>query len=151
MTTPTTSRIVAGFGALVLCVTLWVAPVPAARPRVTRWGTYYPKRYTVWMREALDPDNQEWTGTNALLTGPLGVRCIHVMKRPAKPANPWPVGDVDNLAKGPLDVLTKTGRAWKDDAQIVTLVSAKRYATATEKPHTLINIYQLNDATPLEQ
>ena len=35
-----------------LLLTLPLTPVPASRPRVTRWGTYYGKRYTQWREEA---------------------------------------------------------------------------------------------------
>ena len=28
-------------------------PVPASRPRVSKWGTYYPKRYATWKKDAL--------------------------------------------------------------------------------------------------
>ena len=35
-------------------LTLLGQPVPASRPRVTRWGTYYGKNYTRWRKAADD-------------------------------------------------------------------------------------------------
>jgi len=31
--------------------TFYVNPVPASRPRVTRWSTYYPKKYTEFRKD----------------------------------------------------------------------------------------------------
>jgi len=45
-----------------------------------------------------------------------------------------PMGDVDNFAKGPMDLLTKTQRVWMDDRQVVFLSVAKRFAEPDEEP-----------------
>jgi len=58
---------------------------------------------------------------------PIDVKVVFVCKSPAKPANPYPVGDIDNYLKGILDAVTKNGTYWKDDAQIVKITSSKRY------------------------
>ena len=86
--------------------TLWIGgkPVPAGRPRVTRWGTYYPKSYTQWQKQA-------WNAVASLDAVPsdrpialmVGVHCL----RPKKTEHVAPMGDVDNFAKGPMDLLTK--------------------------------------------
>ena len=59
------------------------------------------------------------------LQGPLSIRLSFHIKRPKKPANPYPVGDVDNYCKGVKDALNKL--AYKDDAQIVSLTASKAY------------------------
>jgi len=43
------------------------------------------------------------------IDGPLAVGVECVCKRPAKPARGYPMGDVDNYAKGILDAATKAG------------------------------------------
>lgn len=117
--------------------TIDVTPVPAARARVTRWGTYYPKTYKTWIREATGAIGPAPTRP---FEGPVWVVVESICKRPQKLTNPFPVGDVDNYAKGPLDVLTKDGRFWQDDKQVVGLVSYKRYADKCETPGTHIYI-----------
>jgi Holliday junction resolvase RusA-like endonuclease len=48
--------------------------------------------------------------------------------------------DIDNLTKLVLDVITKDGRVWRDDSQVVTLLAYKEYAKAEEKPGAWISI-----------
>jgi Holliday junction resolvase RusA-like endonuclease len=128
-----------------LLLTLIGAPTPAARPRVSRWGTYYPKTYTTWMKEAA-PQVAEQAPPSPL-EGPLRVDMHVVAKRPANPANPWPRGDVDNYAKGPLDVITKSERVWSDDSQVVELHVTKRYAVGDERPRVMVQITPKEDYT----
>lgn len=120
-----------------LVIVFDLAPVPASRPRVGKFGTYYAKGYADWMKEAagfvkvpLDVPTQ----------APLEVDIECVCKRPAKPTSKVPVGDVDNYAKGPLDVITKSGNVWGDDKQVVSLRVSKRYAEPGESPHTKTTI-----------
>lgn len=113
---------------------LWLEgkPVPAGRPRVTRWGTYYPKTYTEWIAantpvvSKLEPH---------VLTGPVALYVEVICPPPkTKTEQVAPMGDVDNYAKGPMDLLTKLGKAWKDDRQIVMLAVTKRWAGPGEEP-----------------
>lgn len=113
-----------------------LALVPASRPRVGKFGTGA-KGYANWMKEAagfvkaaLDVPTQ----------APLEVDIECVCKRPASPTSKVPVGDVDNYAKGPLDVITKSGVVWGDDKQVVSLRVSKRYAAPGEAPHTKTTI-----------
>lgn len=46
-------------------------------------------------------------------------------KRPAKPANEFPLGDADKLARSCLDALT--GICWDDDVQVADLYVTKSY------------------------
>ena len=112
-----------------------LAPVPASRPRVSRWGTYYGKKYTQWRKEAA----QLLAGNYVPFTGPLVVQVAHVCERPKKSPRVWPLPDIDNLDKAILDALTTAG-IWEDDSQIIELHSTKRFAANDERPHTTVDI-----------
>ena len=112
-----------------------LAPVPASRPRVSRWGTYYSKTYATWKAEA---ETLLGTSPEFETAGPVMVIVENVCKRPAKAANPYPNPDVDNFAKAALDAVTKSQLIWKDDKQITELYVSKRYARKDEEPHTRI-------------
>lgn len=119
-------------------LTIEVDPVPASRPRVTRFGTYYGAPYKKWMAAAAK--ELEGQAITEKFTGPVAVAIEVICKRPAKPANEYPVGDVDNYAKGPLDAINSQGSFWNDDKQVVQLNVTKRYAEKGEKPHSKILI-----------
>lgn len=123
---------------------LWIAgkPVPAGRPRVTRWGTYYPKSYTNWIKAA-SPAVEAMPvvplkGNVALL---VEVNC----ERPKKTDHTAPMGDVDNFAKGPMDLITKLGKSWLDDRQIVSLTVVKRWIEQGEEPGFQLHWCEVND------
>ncbi len=117
-----------------LKLTIPIAPVPASRARVTRFGTYYGKRYKAFMAKM-----SEWVSENRTLIGPpskrkkwlifrntITVRIDLFCRTPKKPANCYPTGDVDNYAKGVLDSFN--GVLWEDDSQIVELTVTKCYS-----------------------
>ena len=118
-----------------------LAPVPGARPRVSRWGAYYPPRYKAWKAEAermlaaFAPAPAE-----GIYEGPVFVTIRIVCRRPNKPTNVYPVGDVDNYAKAALDAVTKAKLIWHDDVQVVGMWASKRYARGTEEPHMTIKV-----------
>ncbi len=66
------------------------------------------------------------------LFGALIADIEFVCKAPKSTSRRYPVGDVDNYAKGPLDAMTKHGGFWVDDDQIVELNVTKRYAREGE-------------------
>lgn len=116
-------------------------PVPASRPRVTRWGSYYNKTYTTWREHAqqhLKPGDLELEKDDALL-----VVILAVATKAKTSKLKFPRADVDNYAKGPMDAITKATGWWHDDKQVTTLLSAKRFALPTEEPHFLVEIYRL--------
>lgn len=99
-----------------------IEPVPASRPRVSRYGTYYLPTYrnfktdfNVLLREEAVPKHQ----------GMLKVRIECVVRKPKTTARGHPIGDVDNYAKAVLDCLN--GHMWEDDDQIVDLRVTKKY------------------------
>lgn len=120
-------------------ILLGVNPVPACRPRVTRWGVFYTKTYNNWRTEA----KKFITQSEKKFTGPLVVLVELYGKKPKTTKRHWPRGDVDNYAKGPLDLLTKHAECWNDDDQVVGLWVTKQYAEPGEE-RTVITIYELN-------
>jgi len=119
---------------------LSLAPVPASRPRVGRWGTYYGKKYAQWKDEAERLlKNQELPRTAA----PLAVMVEQICKRPKTTKRSYPTGDCDNHVKGPLDAITKADGAWNDDDQIIWLAVTKRYAEVDEEPRSIVKWMEL--------
>lgn len=115
-------------------------PVPASRPRVSKWGAYYTGKYPVWMKQArayvrkghLDlPDDAE-----------LLVVVEHICAKPKTSKRYYPKGDCDNFVKGPLDVVTKAEGWWYDDDQLTYLLTCKRFAKRGETPRTVMEIYR---------
>ena len=102
-----------------------IEPVPASRPRVSRWGTYYGKRYERF-RRTVKPLLTPYSGE--VLKGPLAVHLDFFVKPPKRLSRLFPRGDIDNYAKGPLDSMTNHGGFWIDDDQITELFASKQYA-----------------------
>lgn len=116
-------------GTALKTVYLNTTPVPASRPRVSKWGTYYGKNYEKFRREVRDILAQH---TGAPVVGPL-VALIEIIVEPPKTTKrDFPKGDVDNYAKGPLDSMTSNGTFWGDDDQVVSLFVTKRFANTGE-------------------
>ncbi len=112
-------------------------PVPAARPRVSKWGVYYPKTYRTWRLDT-DASLARFERPVTTVRGPVYVTVYSVCKRPKKLTRELPRGDVDNYSKAVLDAVTRTGLVWKDDDQVKILLTGKRYAEEGEEPHTYI-------------
>lgn len=79
---------------------------------------YSPKEYREWQDAALDA--LKAVGAFPVL-GPCSVVLRCAAARPKTTKLPHPKPDVDNYAKGILDVITKDGRFWADDSQIARL------------------------------
>lgn len=121
-----------------------LAPVPASRPRVSRWGTYYAKNYAGWMKTALA--KMRAIPSVPETVGPYVVLIEQVVEKAKTSKLAYPRGDVDNFAKGPLDIITKSERVWKDDNDVVGLVVFKRFAEKGEEPGTRVEYVQLQGA-----
>lgn len=102
-----------------------VEPKPASRPRVSKWGVFYGKPYTTFRQKA-----QPYADAYNLHPPILGsvhilVECVCTKPKTGRLKSPR--GDVDNYVKGVMDVMTKSGNFWNDDAQVVSLQVVKRY------------------------
>ena len=116
-----------------------ISPVPASRPRVSRWSTYYPKKYTKFKTdmEAL---------TSELNTTPCETLvCVSIdfmveipkswsKKKKEKHDNTYcnNNADIDNYIKAILDSLNSV--FFIDDKQVVEIFARKIYST---DPHIL--------------
>jgi Holliday junction resolvase RusA-like endonuclease len=103
-------------------------PVPAARPKVSRFGTYYPKTYRAF-RTAMELVVRKMFAGREPMVGPLQVVLDIFVKKPKTSKLVYPIGDCDNYAKAYLDSLN--GYAWVDDRQIVHLTVTKDF---TDEP-----------------
>lgn len=119
-------------------VVIGIDPVPAARPRVSKWGTYYPETYKKWKAAA----TKFFPKLFEQLKGPLGVELEVICKKPQRPTKTFPRGDVDNYAKAALDAVNDA-QLWGDDDQVQRLIVSKRYAEKDEQPRTIIKIWRL--------
>lgn len=88
--------------------------------------------------------------------GPLAVRLAYLLPIPASKPDWWQEaaaarrichvvrGDLDNFVKLTLDALTRSGRWWRDDSQIVVLNAEKFYGRL---PGTRVEIEELPHVT----
>lgn len=119
-----------------------VNPVPASRPRVTRWGVYYGKKYTEWRKEATKLA-QQFTN-DSTFTGQCAVVVEHIVLKPRTSKRDSPRGDVDNYAKASLDMITQDTTIWNDDDQVVALLVTKVFTTNEKEVGTRITVYEIN-------
>ena len=112
-----------------------LAPVPASRPRTTRYGTYYVGPYKRWRVDAEETIPQ----AESPMEGNLNVTLDLVCHKPKTTKRDNPRGDIDNYCKAVLDALTKKGY-WNDDDQIIHLYAHKRWPFKQEAPHIRVRI-----------
>jgi len=128
-------------------------PVPTARARVTRWGTYDEQEpLKITLKMLLHIQMNKYPGW-ILLDGPLVAELIFNIKRPKKhyragkfshllnnkAMKAYPSkGDFDNYAKFVCDAMS--GIVYVDDKQIVDGRSGKQYADAGKEGSVEIQI-----------
>lgn len=119
-----------------------VRPVPASRPRISKYGNYYSKTYTDFRKEAyrfLKTIKNKFNDTKA----PFEITVEIICYRPKNPSNIYPRGDNDNYEKSYYDSITYAGIAWDDDIQIIKNTTSKRYQKEGEDYGAKITIKQL--------
>ena len=110
-----------------------ISPVPASRPRVTRWSTYFPKKYTQFRKDfklILDDLDIE------LSEGLLYAKLDFFMQIPKSWSNKKKLAkegkyadnnvDVDNLVKACLD--SCEGVFYENDNQVAMIRARKFYS-----------------------
>jgi len=124
-----------------------INPVPASRPRVSRWSTYYPKKYTQFKKdmEAL---------TSELKTTPCENLVCVSLEFMIKIPKSWSKkkrlagentycnnnSDIDNYIKAILDSLN--GVYFIDDRQVVEVFAIKKYSN---EPRILFKMMEMNN------
>lgn len=116
-------------------------PVPASRPKVARFGTYYSKRHQQYVKDFktffdVAPVPWVYLGHERLI-----VSLEFVCARPKTTKLKSPRYDLDNLIKLPLDCMTSYDVFWQDDAQIDYLFASKRFVNLREEPHTTVKVF----------
>jgi len=109
-------------------------PVPASRPRVTRWGTFYGKRHSAFRSEVSTLlVNMRDSGTlpDPLLSGRLIAWVLFEVQRPKTSKLLLPRGDIDNYSKILFDCCTKA--IWEDDVQIEIMSARKIWSNGDGK------------------
>jgi Holliday junction resolvase RusA-like endonuclease len=129
---------------------LYIKPVPASRPRVTQWGTYYLKTYKTYKDAAHEaiPVCKEQT-----LTCELGATVEFICHKPKTTKLVSPRGDIDNHLKAIFDAVVGQPATKKQacrlkhyiqDDDIISYVDARmRYAEPNEEPCTIITVGKL--------
>lgn len=106
--------------------------MPASRPRVSKWGTYYGKRHQAFQKEAfaqLDTMREASILLSDLFSGRLMVWVRYRVEKPRTSKLDIPRGDIDNYNKLFYDCCT--GYVWKDDCQIEREYTCKEFTTGT--------------------
>lgn len=131
-------------------LTLPIKPVPASRPRVTRWGTYYLKTYKTYKdaAHAAIPVCKETP-----LDCELGATVEFICHKPKTTTMVSPRGDIDNHLKAIFDAVVGQSATKKTkcrlkhyigDDELISHVDARmRYAKPNEEPCTIITIGKL--------
>ena len=119
-----------------------IIPKPTPRPRIYEGGVFYPKKYTYYMRELilkiklLSIPNNDFYRLDARFFLPYAKSLPKCKKIDGKPCRK--LCDNDNLAKGLMDALEKSGVV-NDDRQFY-ITSQEKYFTV-DKPRIEFELY----------
>ena len=127
--------------------TFYVNPIPASRPKVSRWSTYYPKKYTTF-REEMDMalNDVHFVPYEGHIYAKFDF-FVAMPKSWSKKKKRLKNGkfcdnnaDIDNYCKAILDSLN--GIYYEDDKQVVMIRARKYYS---ETPRIVCDITKLEE------
>jgi crossover junction endodeoxyribonuclease RusA len=75
-----------------------------------------------------------------IFEGPVQVRVMFNLRKPpsVRRLKPLVKPDLDKLLRALFDGITDSKAVWTDDAQVITVLASKRYAT--REPHTVVEV-----------
>ena len=124
-----------------------INPVPAARARVSRWSTYYPKKYTQFKKdmEALTGELDTTPCENLVcvsLEFMIKIPQSWSKKKRLEGENTYcnNNSDIDNYIKAILDSLN--GVFFIDDKQVVEIFAIKKYSN---EPRILFKMMEMDN------
>ena len=134
-----------------------IAPVPASRPRVTRYGTYFPKKYTLFRKQFDELLSDLTYQHNVCYTerndGLVSVRLdfyVQIPKSWSKKKTKEMEGkycsnnaDLDNYCKAALDGLE--GRYYENDKQVAMIRARKFYSTNARIEFSITHIEEAHE------
>ena len=123
--------------------------MPSPRPRVRVNGRfanlYMPSEYVDWkddvagtIRATHDPVPPEW------FEAPVSVAAEFICPPPKTTKLPFPKPDLDNYLKSLLDAATESATLWKDDSQVHSTKTSKRWAAEGERTGIKLKITYAN-------
>lgn len=114
-----------------------ISPVQASRPRISKWGTYYGKRYTAFRKAAPAAIEEAIIKSGVSrkdlpLTQTVECEFTFRLQQPKSTKLDYPRCDVDNLLKGIQDSIQ--GLIIVDDNQIIAVKGRKEWAEKHTQP-----------------
>ena len=106
-----------------------INPVAASRPRVTRYGTYYGKKYTHFRKEGEKVVDEELSSRRSRcrlpLLSDLSVTLEFNVLKPKTSKLEYPRPDIDNYLKAIFDLLNE--KLYNDDRQVIHVEATKKF------------------------
>lgn len=122
-------------------------PVPASRPRVSRWGTYFSGPYKDFRAKATEVIPR-CLGPKVVVIGyPIKVDLEVFPEKPKTSKLAFPKPDVDNYAKAILDACN--GILWEDDSLIKSLYVTKDWSSGPG--YFVVSIERCNEFSQVER
>lgn len=124
-------------------------PIPASRPRVSRWGgVHYGKRYTEYRKDAHATIEQAIGEAKAEGILPINstimIASLYEVERPKTTKLEYPSPDLDNYTKALWDAL-QSHNVITDDKQIISSIETKRWTITQPQTHVLIKTVTSQD------
>lgn len=103
-------------------------PIACPRPRISKWGAYYPAAYTAWKKKAAKVVRDAVAGISGYqpFTDPIVVTLRFIVQKPKKTKLAVPRPDIDNYIKSIFDACNTI--VWSDDTLVVRVDAVKGWS-----------------------